>query len=204
MKKLKSALAVFFAFLFLLLCSCGAKQEDETDKAAVETTENVTESATDEYEGKETIIAYFAYDELSKKAAEALSEKLDGAAVYAIETVNGYSDNEEERAATARKELEENARPILKNGIKTLKDCVALILITPMWEENLPMAVYTFAGDFDFRDRAAITVCTSGSAEKCDALVNDLFSGSLMLDTVMISSEEDFEMMYSAVEEGLF
>ncbi len=203
MKKLKSAIAVLFALL--LLCSCGAETAQETtDGAAVETTENITESATDEYAGKETIIAYFAYDELSKQAADALKSKLDGAAVYAIETVNGYSENEAERAATAKKELEENARPILKNGIKTLKDCVALILITPMWEENLPMAVCTFADDFDFRDRAVMTICTSGSTEKCDALVNDLFIGSLMIDTVSVSSEEDFEKMYSAVEEGLY
>lgn len=186
------SLILVLSFVFAL-SACGKK-----DSTEVETTASVqpSEKAVVETDGDgtpvEMLAVYFPYDPASEKTAKAVADAT-GAKLFALETVNGYSDNSEERASQAKDEAQQKSRPALKNTLDAITPYSVLFVCTPLWEDDMPMAVYTFFEDYDLRDRAIVPLCVSdgeNSAEALTSLVREKLPASIVTDGMAVTGSE--------------
>ncbi len=218
------AFCLVFAF-----AACGKRDTDgggektaasaQSSEAEVQTSENGTQSSEsvtqhsektaaddDEESAVEMLAVYFPYDELSEKTAQTVAD-LTGAKMFALETVNGYSDSGEERAIQAKREAAEKTRPALKNRLETITPYNILFVCAPLWENDLPMAVYTFFEDYDMRDRVIVPICTSdveNSAAAFTELVREKLDASLVMDGMsVVGAESDSASVKTFVESVL-
>lgn len=195
------ALSLLFAFA---ACGNGGKSIDQT--TAEQGSDNAAPSADDD-KPIEMLAAYFPYDETSVKTAKLVSE-LTGAKLFALETQNGYPDDSELRLSQAKDEAEKNLRPALKNKLSSLSSCVVVFVCTPLWENNLPMAFYTFFEDYDLRDRVIVPFCASESSDgaaRVSSLIKDKLPASLVLDgmTVSPTAEPDKNAINTFIDDSL-
>lgn len=86
--------------------------------------------------------------------------KMLGAAEYEICTVDGYPEDLLECNKLARKELDENVRPALKNQLPAMTGISKLVLVYPNWWGDLPMAVYSFLDKINTDGLTIYPVCT--------------------------------------------
>lgn len=181
------AAALLFAF-----SACGKKVDGET-AASAQPTEKASAEKT-ESDDVGMLAVYFPYDGISEKTASAAAD-ITGAGLFALETVNGYSDSDDERAEQAKREAAEKARPALKNRLEAMTPYRVLFLCAPLWENDLPMAVYTFLEDYDFRDRVIVPFCSSGGeddAERFAQLIREKLPGAAVTDAMPIP-DSDFD-----------
>lgn len=198
-------LAVCTVFAF---AACGKKNSDTDESTSPASPEKT--AANTVADGEIGMLAvYFPYDETSEKAAKIVAEST-GAELFALETVNGYSDNADERSAAAKEEASQNLRPALKNKLDSITPYSILFVCTPMWENDLPMAFYTFFEDYDLRDRVIVPVCVSdkdgedaaADAEKLSSLIREKLTLSAVTDckTVKSGAEPDADALKAFVD----
>lgn len=223
-------ISLLLAFCFVLaFAACGKSDDDgggeKTDAPAQSSEDGAQSSAneTQSYEngtqsseksaaddGEESAVemlaVYFPYDELSEKTAQTVAD-LTGAKLFALETVNGYSDAGEERALQAKREAAEKTRPALKNKLAEITPYNILFICAPLWENDLPMAVYTFFEDYDMRDRVIVPICTSSDVENSAAsfteLVREKLDASLVMDGMSVSGDESDSASVKAFVESV-
>lgn len=94
------------------------------------------------------------------RVAAQMMEKLIGADVFRIETVNPYPYNYMETVKIAQKEQRENARPELKGNEIDIEPYDTIILGYPNWWGTMPMAVFTFLESHDFAGKTILPLCT--------------------------------------------
>lgn len=199
--------------MFLALCmafafaACSKKQADGNTTPAVPSQEPL--SGAEVEPDVKFLAAYFPYDESSVKAAELIS-KQTGAKLFALETENGYSEKADERAARAKDEKTQNVRPSLKNKLDSISPYSVVFICTPLWEDDLPMAFYTFFEDYDMRDRIILPICSSAdkdAAEKCEVLVKGaLGDTAVTLGGFLVSpgAEPDEDAMKAYIQQSLY
>ncbi len=90
--------------------------------------------------------------------AEIIAEKVGGE-LFEIKPVNPYPDSYDECVALAKKELNEQARPALKDDIR-VEDYDCIFLGYPNWWGNVPMPVYTFMEKHNWTGKTIIPFCT--------------------------------------------
>ena len=196
------ALSLVFAF-----AACGKKGgADIETTASVQSTEKVTVKTDGDDAPIEMLAVYFPYDAESEKTAKIVAEAT-GAKLFALETVNGYSDNDEERASQAKDEVQQKSRPALKNTLDAITPYSVLFVCTPLWENDMPMAVYTFFEDYDLRDRVIVPLCVSdgeNDAETLTTLVREKLSASIVTDGMSVTgSEPDSAAIKSFIDNAL-
>ncbi|MBR0036054.1 MAG: NAD(P)H-dependent oxidoreductase [Bacteroidales bacterium] len=90
-----------------------------------------------------------------------IRELLPDADVFQIDTTYEYSKDYMTCIEEAKQELRENARPEVKNLLKSIDEYDTVILGYPNWWGTMPMVVYTFLESFDFTGKTIIPFCTN-------------------------------------------
>lgn len=155
------------ALLFSFASCKKTVSEDVTEKAVPETSEPekelITESSLgiDREEHVNAAIVYFSHNDGIKEAAEAIAEHT-GYKLIEITPENPYPDDEALLEQRRKTEFEEGQRPVLVYGDESVSDCDIVILGFPVWENTMPMAVWTFIEDHDMYGKAVIPFCAPG------------------------------------------
>ena len=133
-------------------------------------------------ENGNTLVAYFSrsgenykvgvVEKGSAKILATYASKMLGAPEYEIATVDGYPEDLLECNKLARKELDENARPALKNMLPDMSSVKNIVLVYPNWWGDLPMPVYTFLDGINTDGLMVYPVCTHegnglGMTDRC-------------------------------------
>ena len=117
-----------------------------------------------------TIVAFFSHSGENYKVgtietgngriiASIISSML-GVPEYEICTADGYPADLAECNKIAKKELEERARPELRNALPDMSGVGSLLLVYPNWWGNLPMPVYSFLDAIDTDGLDIYPICT--------------------------------------------
>ncbi len=87
-------------------------------------------------------------------------EKLTDGDMFRIDTVKKYPDDYTLCTQTARRELNENARPALADRVDDMQRYDTVFLGYPNWWGTMPMAVYAFLESYDFGGKTIVPFCT--------------------------------------------
>ena len=96
----------------------------------------------------------------TKIAAEMIAKKT-GADMFEIKPVKEYPFEYKECTEVAKQEKAENARPEIVSYVKNLDQYDVIFLGYPIFWSDMPMPVYTFLENQDFRGTTIIPFCTS-------------------------------------------
>lgn len=97
-------------------------------------------------------------------AAEIIKE-LTGADMFKIDPQISYSSDYMKCTEEAKRDLNSNARPKLKNNLENLSDYDTVILGFPNYWNTMPMAVWTFLESGDFAGKTILPLCTHEGSE---------------------------------------
>ena len=103
------------------------------------------------------LVLYFSVYGTAKKTAEEIA-KQTGADLMEIEPAVPYDSDHNHYNALARlakKEVDSNARPRIKNTIPA-QDYDAIFIGYPMWWYTFPMIIYTFFEQYDLSGKTII------------------------------------------------
>ena len=170
---MKKILAILLSIIIILsLTACGGDSPDESQsKANSAGVADSTQDTTDMDDDIEKIlVAYFSHTGENYSVgviekgnteiiAEIIAEKT-GADLFEIVTVNPYPSTYKECTDVAKAEQNENARPQLASALENRDDYDVLFIGYPIWWGDMPMAVYTFLGTYDFNGKTVIPFCT--------------------------------------------
>ena len=94
------------------------------------------------------------------EAAAGIINRLTGAPLCPLEPVREYSHEYEECTRQAKKDLQEKARPELKQYPQSLEKYDIIYLGYPNYWSTMPMAVFTFLERYDFTGKTILPFCT--------------------------------------------
>ena len=95
--------------------------------------------------------------------AEYIHEAVGGD-LFEIETADPYPEDHMQRVMQARKEIEQNKRPILKSLPENFDQYDTVFLCFPIWWFTIPMPLGTFLESLDWTGKRIIPVNTSNSS----------------------------------------
>lgn len=88
-------------------------------------------------------------------------QKQTGGDTFYIETVKPYPADYHETTQVAKRELNENARPVIRGKVADMQKYDVIYLGYPNWWGTVPMAVMTFLESYDFSGKTIIPFCTN-------------------------------------------
>ena len=100
---------------------------------------------------------------LERGNAEILTEyikEFTGADIFRIETVEEYQTDYMQTTEVAQEELNNNARPQLKEELSDISDYDIIYIVAPNWWGTLPMAMFTQLEKLDFTGKTVKTLIT--------------------------------------------
>jgi len=86
--------------------------------------------------------------------------ELTGGDRFKIDTVTPYPVDYHACTDAAKRELRDNARPVLTGRVADMAGYDTIVLGYPNWWSTMPMAVYTFLESYDFSGKAIAPLCT--------------------------------------------
>lgn len=113
-------------------------------------------------EGKRMLVTYFSWSNNTKTLAEMIRQQT-GADIYRIEPREAYTTDYNTLAYTiSTSEKENNARPTLKDTLRTLNDYDIIFVGCPVWWFDAPMIIHSFleCKDYDFKGKTIVPFCT--------------------------------------------
>ncbi len=112
-------------------------------------------------ENPKILIAYYSWSGNTKEVAEAIAEKTGGT-LFRIETVQSYP--EEYRATTeqAKKEINADFRPELKDKVADIAQYDVIFIGSPNWWGTIAPAVSTFLSSYNLKGKKVIPFITHG------------------------------------------
>jgi flavodoxin len=121
-----------------------------------------------------TLVAYYSRTgqnyghggivDLAKGNTEVLAEAIAadlGADLFKIDTVEPYPTDYYATTDRAKRELRENARPVIKGPLPAMDGVDAIVLGYPNWWGTVPMAVKTFLDSCDLAGVTIAPLCTN-------------------------------------------
>jgi flavodoxin len=108
---------------------------------------------------KKSLIAYFTFSGITKKAATFIKEHTGGS-LFHIDTVNAYPNDHKATVDVAEKEFNENARPTLTAKVENIDSYDVVFIAFPNWWGTMPMALFTFLEQYDLTGKIIIPLCT--------------------------------------------
>lgn len=117
------------------------------------------------------LVAYFVQkgkekESVSKSVADALAEILKSrgveASLFAITPTEEYPSERENFELATRIEKEQRHRPELVGKYSGMKHVEKILLVTPNWWDDMPMAVYSFLDSYDFAEKKIVPVVVHG------------------------------------------
>jgi len=110
------------------------------------------------------LVVYFSHSGNTKVVAEKISSILDGD-IFEIVTVEKYPVKYNLVVNQAKKEIEDQIKPVLLNRLVNFYEYDTIVIGYPMWWYTCPMAVFTFLESYDFSGKVILPFCThEGSA----------------------------------------
>lgn len=91
--------------------------------------------------------------------AEKIS-KLTGASLFKVETVNSYPYNYYNCCDVAKRELNNNERPEIKNRLTNLDDYDTIYIGGPVWWGHYPCALFTALEGLNYEGKTIKPFCT--------------------------------------------
>lgn len=146
------------------------------------------------------LIAYFVQkgkedESASVKVAQSLGELLKAKgeefATFAITPTEEYPSERENFELATKIEKEQRHRPELVGKYSGMKYVEKLILVTPNWWDDMPMAVYSFLDTYDFAEKKIVPVVVHGGTgvEKVTEQLRAFLHKVCVLPTVEINAE---------------
>ena len=84
--------------------------------------------------------------------------------LFFIDTVEKYPDDHMEKIAIAKREYQEDARPVLTAHVENTEQYDTVIVAFPNWWTTMPMAVFTFLESYDFSEKTICPLVTHGGS----------------------------------------
>ena len=109
-----------------------------------------------------TLIAFFTYSGNTRLIAERIQELSEGD-LFEIRTKEPYPENYRASVDQSKKELAENARPVLSDSVEDFSSYEKIVLGYPNWCGTMPMPVWTFLEQYDFSGKQIYPYCSHGS-----------------------------------------
>lgn len=111
---------------------------------------------------------------LSKGNTERVAEFIQNAVggdLFEVETVKEYAEDYYQCIEEAKQELNEGARPELKEFMDSLDEYDTIFVGYPNWWGTMPMAMFTFLENYDLTGKKIVPFCTNegsgmGSSER--------------------------------------
>lgn len=124
--------------------------------------------------------------------AETIQETIGGD-LFHIETVEDYPLEHDALVDQAASEQSENLRPELDTNVQNFDQYETILLGFPNWQEDMPMAIYTFLEEYDFGAKTIIPFITHGGNGASDMVntISEIQPGALIRDNALILSEND-------------
>ena len=94
------------------------------------------------------------------EVAAAMMQKLTGGDAFRIDTVKAYPGDYGETTEAAKEELRRNARPELTSHVTDMSAYDVVVLGYPNWWGTMPMAVFTFLEEHDWKGKTILPFCT--------------------------------------------
>lgn len=160
------------------------------------------------------LIAYFVQkgkeaDSACAKVADALGKALkakgDDYSTYAITPTENYPEERENFEMATKIEKEQRHRPELTDKYSGMKYVEKLILVTPNWWNDMPMAVYSFLDAYDFAEKKIVPVVVHGGdgGAKVTENLRDFLHKVWVLPTVEVSDASDDATLASACAKAI-
>ena len=114
------------------------------------------------------LIAYYSHSANTKKLAEIIGKilksefqniKID---FFYTEPEKPYSSNYNKVLDEAKRDINSNIKPKLKNNIKSIDDYDVIFIGSPNWWNTIAPPVNTFLNSFDFSNKIIMPFCTHG------------------------------------------
>ena len=114
-----------------------------------------------------------------------------GSDLFEIKTVHTYPGSHKALIDTSKMEIDNNAHPKLATHIENLKDYDVVFVGFPNWWYDMPMPLYSFFDEYDFRGKTIIPFCTHGGSRFSDAIktIRELEKGANVLDGYAIARD---------------
>lgn len=109
------------------------------------------------------LIAYFSMSGNTRLIAHDI-QRLIGGDLFEIKTVRKYGPDFDGNVEQAREELSNNARPELAATVTNMAEYDVIFVGFPNWVGTMPMAVFSFLEQHDFKDKTIVPFCTHGTS----------------------------------------
>ena len=126
----------------------------------------------------------------TRYVASIISEATGGD-LFEIKTVHTYPASHKALIDAAKEEADSKARPKLATHIKNLKDYDVVFVGFPNWWYDMPMPLYTFFDEYDFKGKTIIPFCTHGGSRFSEAIktIREMEGGAIVMDGYAISRD---------------
>lgn len=126
----------------------------------------------------------------TRYVASIISEAVGGD-LFEIKTVHTYPASHKALIDVAKEEADSKARPKLATHIKNLKDYDVVFVGFPNWWYDMPMPLYTFFDEYDFKGKTIIPFCTHGGSRFSGAIktIREMENGATVLDGYAIARD---------------
>lgn len=141
--------------------------------------------------GDGVLVAYFSHTGNTEKLAEIIAEHTGGT-LFEIETEEEYPEDYEACVEAAAKEREEEARPKLSSHVENIEEFNIVFLGYPIWWGTVPMAVCSFAEEYDFDGKTVIPFSTHGGSGmgRSERDLSGLCEGARFLEGFSVKGSE--------------
>ena len=189
MKKGISILLLIAAMLSLASCGSGAAAPKQTAQptpaaetaAPVELAAEEAPTATEESTESKALVIYFAVAENAGVVDAVTSASINpdsdpvhgytrtvadwaadylGADTFSVQTVFNYPTEYQPTTDIALTEQRNNERPELETEIENLDAYDTVVIVTPVWWGDIPMAMYTLFDSYDFSGKDLVVFIT--------------------------------------------
>lgn len=105
------------------------------------------------------LIVYFSKTGNTRTIAQEI-HRVIGGDIFEVCTAQPYPESYRATVDIARKEQDENARPVLVADMDSLAQYDTIFIGYPNWWGTLPMAMFTFLESKDFNGKTVVPFCT--------------------------------------------
>ena len=203
----------------------GCSSDNERSNT-VDTTEQINQNSNDtQITADKILVVYFSVPEMdgvdtsssasrvatedgvvgnTQYVANIISQEI-GDDLYRIETVQTYPETHDPLLEFAYEERSEDARPELKNEIDNFDEYDKLFIGYPIWNDDLPMPLYTFLEQYDFTDKTIIPFTTHGGSGFSGTIgvIADLQPNATVISNGLSISRNDVASCDNEIKEWL-
>lgn len=174
--------------LMIGVVGCSQKETNEENQT------NTQQESVQKTDNSNVMIAYFSKTGNTEEIAKEIQTLTNGTLVE-IEPVEAYPDSYQETVDIAQNELEENARPKIKDLSLNMDDYDTIFVGYPIWWHDAPMVIYTFLENYDLSNKTIVPFCTSGGSDIQESMpgIQKATKGAKLLDGLTANNVDDVE-----------